>query len=463
MQPFEQIKEYSIKVCEQIRWKKAKPIIATEIENHLCDQRDAYILDGNDENIATQKAIAQMGDAVLVGKELDKTHKPKPQFLMITLTGILMLLGLSINYFINTSINSLATFNVLSYILAFGVFLSCYFLDFTILKKHSKMLYVFILVVSIISVILGTEVNGRHYWLSVSLSYLALIYPLVFALFAYNMRNKGMRGILLCGIAYLPFAVILLIIPSITGLILYTITALITLCYAIHRGWFGVKKLYGFLLVLVPTIVVLGILVLGCIAPYASNRLSIFLNPEQDARGAGYLYWIIRNILSGASFFGKGSTQFDIEVTSSILPEIHTDHTLIYLINQFGFIVLFGITALMMIFSAVGITKALKQKSVLGSVVALSIVVTFILQALLYIIDNLGYSFIPSLSLPFISFGYSALLIDSALIGFMLSIFRTGNVFRDSHSKNGNKDKRTDSIFSYDDGKLIINLRAKHF
>ena len=49
MQQFNLIGEYSNKVCEQIRWKKARPLISKEIENHLYDQCNAYISKGDDE------------------------------------------------------------------------------------------------------------------------------------------------------------------------------------------------------------------------------------------------------------------------------------------------------------------------------------------------------------------------------------------------------------------------------
>lgn len=34
---------YAEKVCEQIRWKKAHSAVAQEIEDHLTDQKNAYL------------------------------------------------------------------------------------------------------------------------------------------------------------------------------------------------------------------------------------------------------------------------------------------------------------------------------------------------------------------------------------------------------------------------------------
>ncbi|MEG1152550.1 MAG: hypothetical protein RSD67_06765, partial [Oscillospiraceae bacterium] len=70
------------------------------------------------------------------------------------------------------------------------------------------------------------------------------------------------------------------------------------------------------------------------------------------------------------------------------------------------------------------------------------------------------YGIFSSYSLPFISYGKSAFFINSILIGFMLSIFRTGEIFRDRSVAT--IEKRVDqnhSLFSYDNGKIIINLK----
>ena len=140
-----------------------------------------------------------------------------------------------------------------------------------------------------------------------------------------------------------------------------------------------------------------------------------------------------------------------------MLPDISTDFSLVFLIHRFGFIALLGIVLLIGIFCTAGVGKALREKSVLGSLIALAVMLTFTLQAVCYIASNLGYGFIVSMSLPFISYGNCALFINSALIGFMLSVFRTGEFVQDVSVKSTPKSNR--AIFSYEDGKLIINFK----
>ena len=83
---------YAEKVCEQIRWKKAHPAVAQEIEDHLTDQKNAYLAAGDSESIAEEKALLQMGDPVSVGAALDQTHKPAPQWGIIGLVLLLFVL-----------------------------------------------------------------------------------------------------------------------------------------------------------------------------------------------------------------------------------------------------------------------------------------------------------------------------------------------------------------------------------
>ncbi len=440
MRLLDDINKYSNTVCEQIRWKKARPIIASEIENHIYDQRAAYIASGDDEKTATDKAILQMGDAVSVGSGLDKAHRPKAQWSLIGLSGILMLIGIITQYIINSSQHSFRNFSIVPYIIAAGIFLICYHADFTTLGRKPIKCYMAVLAASILGVLFGTEINGKLIWftarLSPSLSYLSLIFPLTFALLVYAMRNRGYQGILISCLGFFPLAAILAIIPTFSGLFsglfLFTISAIVILCYAIAKGWFAVDKKKGLSLVLAPAFVISLLAVINILQndPYKIIRIRAFLDPYEDNLGMGYFYIMIRDFVSESVFLGKGGIPQTVDISQ--LPCIATDHSLTYLIYQFGFIFLFAIIGCVTIFTASGLYKALKQTSVLGSLIALSVLLTFFLQSFFYILDNLGYGLISPLSLPFISYGKSALFINAALTGFMLSVFRTGDIYRDN-------------------------------
>ncbi|MEF9953242.1 MAG: permease prefix domain 1-containing protein [Peptostreptococcaceae bacterium] len=452
MQESSKIKEYCSLVCDQIRWKKARPIVEREIENHIYDQSEAYILEGFSEEEATKQAILQMGDPIAIGEEFDKTHKPRPQWTMIVLVGAFMLLGMFTNYLIDSSGLSIRGFNLMTYALAFWVFIVCYYIDFTFLGKFALAIYLLILGFSVIGVVLGTLVNGRLtlslMGFSLSLSHLSLIFPLSLALLVYVMKDKGYFGIFICGIGAIPLGLVLLKIPTLVGLIVFTISVVGILVFAIYRNWFKTDIKNGLALVLIP-----GALILAVLTALSLHNLSVVIDPYQDKMGEGYIYYLIREFISGSSLIGTGSVPEGIKNISS-LPEISTNYALVYLIHRFGFIVLIGIVSIVAIFTAIGLYNIAKQKNTLGALVALSIMLPFILQTIFYMISNLGYSLTSTLSMPFISYGNFALLINSALIGFMLSVFRTGYIYSDNSLLFRNQ-----KYFSYEKGKLIINIK----
>ncbi len=462
MQSLDEIKSYSAAVCEQIRWKKARPGIARELEDHICDQRDYYLAEGEEEDLATRKAVLQMGDAVSVGLEMDKIYRPKPQWVLLLLTAALIVTGSAARYFLSVqnpfgmvSRNS----DFVPTVIAIGILLTAYFLDFTALAKHPGLCYFLTLFMGIAGLILRSQVNGRRWWISIagfsfSLPYLALIFPLVYALMIYAMRNRGRLGILQCAIAYIPFAVILLLLPTATGFAIYTFSAWILLFLAMRKGWFGCSRRQSQLLGAALTAALVLCLLAMLLEPYRFERLRILINP--DAHLHGYMTVMVRDLMSGSVFSGSGTIprQYGDSLLSG--PLFDTDLMLTALTHSYGWIVFAGIVLLFIVFSALGFLYASRQKSMLGTLVSLSILLIFAGQTVVYVAANLGYGLLTAMSLPLVSYGKASLFLNAALIGIMLSVFRSGDVIRDG----GETDRKSRQIVKMEDGKLVINLRG---
>lgn len=450
MQAFDKIKNYCEVVCDQIRWEKAKPVIAKEIENHICDQRDEYIRNGDDEENATNKALLQMGDAEQIGISLDKTHRPQMQCMMLLLSILFMALGATMN-FISFFLYGETYISFVPYIIAVGLLFVGYFLDFTILGKYPIHFYSFTVVVTFLMLFTGKPINGRLYAVGpipFSFVNLAIIFPVIYVLFIYSQKGNGYKGIILSGIAYLPLVLALFMIPSLSGALLYTITSLITLCFAINKGFFRVNKKNGLLLVLIPVLIVVLV-------------LSVFTGLSLYHITQGFIPMIVGDMISQSVFIGSSGVPEGFQNIGD-LPLNHSDFMLILLTNSYGLIIPVVLTVFLLIFSIISFKKVCKQKSYLASLITLSIILTFLLQATSYILYNLGYTFSASLSFPFISYGKTSLWINAILIGFMLSVFRTGEVFKDSFvDRTGRTLKGTNEIFKYEDGKLIIKLKNR--
>lgn len=71
-----QINEFLNSVCEQIKYKPIRNTIAEELKDHIEDKKEELIEMGQNEEEAEKNAVEQMGDAEIIGKELNKVHRP---------------------------------------------------------------------------------------------------------------------------------------------------------------------------------------------------------------------------------------------------------------------------------------------------------------------------------------------------------------------------------------------------
>ncbi len=456
MEQFDKIKQYTKTVCEQIRWKKAHTNISKEIESHILDQKEAYVLSGMDEITATDNAIKQMGDPVVVGTQLDRTHRPKAQWTMLSLTVVLVLIGYIINtYMIHEPGFPTQKRVFLSVFIGLGVMLIAYFLDFSLIAKYPRLMYTSIMLFAIALFFISPRYNGAVYYNI----FASLLFPLAFAAIIYWARGKGYLGIMLCGISFLLPALITLCIPSAACLLLLVFSGLILLSIAISKNWFAVNKLFGYLLVYIPTLISLALMLLN-LSYRLGTRLKVAFDPSIDPLGHGWQGSVAKALLDNSKLIGTGTMPSQYKDMQGFfpLPGIDTDFSLTYLIFKFGWIAFIVIMAIIVLFITKGFILSLKQKSTLGLLVSLSVVITFTLQTVGYVLTNLGFILFAPISLPLVSYGNTATIINMALIGLMLSVFRTGSIINDSVPINASNS----GFISWDDGKLIINFGKKY-
>jgi hypothetical protein len=204
MLSLDRINAYALSVCQQIRWKKAHLRISEEISNHIADGRDAYMAQGLDEQTATDKAITDIGDAPAIGTELDRIHRPKPQWVMFAWVAGFLLLGLSFSFFLFDDANVLdkIVYTAVSVVIMVGA----YFADFTILGKHP------VLVCLGVVLLMAVMFTFRNMPLIMGMGHFshvfALILPVVFAPIICISKNKRYLGLMQCLLIYWLFCIV---------------------------------------------------------------------------------------------------------------------------------------------------------------------------------------------------------------------------------------------------------------
>ncbi|HBN83513.1 MAG TPA: FtsW/RodA/SpoVE family cell cycle protein [Clostridiales bacterium] len=453
MQPHEKVKQYLDTICEQIRYKRIHNELREEPENHITDQKQAYIAQGMDEETGTFKAVEQMGDPVMVGTQLDRTHKPKPEWSMIVLTLLLLLTGTFIRlYTAPRETNGLELFyrQLLFTVVGIGLMTLCYKVDFTILGEYSSILFFALAAIIVLLMLVINPVDGRFIYAS----YPLLLFPALFAGVVYSMSNRGYSGVILCGIYFTIPLILSLLIPNITITLFLTLSYLVILTIAIQKKRFKVNQHHALLLVYVPFIISFVVAMTNNNLIY---RLKIVFTPSLAPMGVGYMGNITRGIMKGARLIGQGALPENLQglTVEQVLPLINSDFLLTYITHRFGWIAFLIVVALLELFIIRAFVLCARQKSVLALLVSTAVTLTFAYQTLGFVVTNCGFYLFAPLSLPLISQSSHYLLVNMSLIGILLSVYRTGHMVHDKRFPE-KPDRRP--FLTIEDGRIIIDL-----
>ncbi|KJH55333.1 putative lipid II flippase FtsW [Acinetobacter calcoaceticus] len=169
--------------------------------------------------------------------------------------------------------------------------------------------------------------------------------------------------------------------------------------------------------------IVTGIVFLILFEPYRFQRLISFTDPWADPLGVGYQLSNALMAFGRGEWFGTGLGHSVQKL--SYLPEAHTDFMLAVLGEEFGF---FGISIVIVLsFSMLACCikighRALKHHYLRAGYLAYGISIIFLLQILVNAGMNMGLMPTKGLTLPFISYGGTSLMMCAAMISLILKI-----------------------------------------
>ena len=165
-------KEYLEILAEQIRYKKALPMIEKELEDHMEDQKKDFLASGMTEKEAEAAAVMEMGDPVAVGVDMDRIHRPKMAWGLILLTGALYLAGMIFRYLLydRSGLGIYIANSWVYYVLAFVVMIGVCYVDYSRIGEKARELTVGLFLILMAGIWFGgTVVNGSFGWISVVL------------------------------------------------------------------------------------------------------------------------------------------------------------------------------------------------------------------------------------------------------------------------------------------------------
>lgn len=435
----ETIRDYLDTVTAQIRWKRARAAAVRELETHLEDQRQEFQTEGHPPEEAERLAVEEMGDPVAVGTDLDRLHRPRPQWEMLAVTLALLLVGSYLRYAL-TRVGEpwydLDPFRcALSAAAGAATLMGAYFLDVSRLLYRARWVYMGAIAAGVLCLLFSPNVNNASYFTR----YIVLLYPAVYALWLYDCRGKGWRGLLAAVAGGLPLTLICLAAPFMQGMVLLLVIGCFLLLLAIRMDWFTVPRRQGLAAVGGLAAIMAGaVLWLLFAAGYNSARIQALLHPETDPMGSGYQSIMTRRVLEASRLVGKGKDLSIQTVTlqggelplEMMLPEWNHDFfptTMVYKLGWLPYLLLLAVLAALLLWI---LRRCARQRSQSGKLLALAVAGTLAVQSAFAVVLNLGFVLF-SAQLPLVT-GNLHSVVDCALIGLALAAFRSESILRDT-------------------------------
>jgi cell division protein FtsW len=175
--------------------------------------------------------------------------------------------------------------------------------------------------------------------------------------------------------------------------------------------------------------------------PYRRARLFSFLNPWQDAQGAGFQTVQAMIGLGSGGIFGVGLGQSVQK--ANYLPEAHTDMIFAIIGEELGLVGATFVIAAYCAFAYAGLRIALQCKDPFGKRLAAGLTALVCGQAAINLAAVMGLAPLTGIPLPFVSYGGSSLVVALASVGILLNIAANGGVARASLSDRGRGDGRS--------------------
>lgn len=209
---------------------------------------------------------------------------------------------------------------------------------------------------------------------------------------------------------------LLIIEPHLSAtLIIFGVGAVMMFLGGTQKRWF----LIGFLIVAVA--VAIFMITKG---GYAMQRITAWLHPEEDAADSGYQILQSRYAIAPGGLIGRGIGKSNQKCL--YLPEAHNDYIFAIVCEELGFVGAVVVIALFALLIIRGYWIALHARDRFAALTAAGITTLLSLQVFL----NIGVvtNFLPStgISLPFFSYGGTALLLQLFEMGIILGISRWG-------------------------------------
>jgi cell division protein FtsW len=272
----------------------------------------------------------------------------------------------------------------------------------------------------------GTEaiaprINGARRWLDLGMSFqpselaklVLIIWTAMLAVKKEDKLHSMSRGLVPFLMVWVPIALLIFLEPNLSAaLLVVLLSALVLFAGGARIGHF----------------IVLGLIAIPVVwakvqdAGYRMKRIAAFLDPGNDTQGVAYQ---INQSLIAIGSGGLGGVGFgNSRQKFGFLPEAHNDFLFSMISEEWGLVGVLFVVAIFAGFLVLGYRIAARAPDRFGYLVALGMTNLIVVTAFLHM--GVAMALLPTtgFTLPFMSYGGSALLTYFVAVGVLLSVAR---------------------------------------
>jgi cell division protein FtsW len=283
-------------------------------------------------------------------------------------------------------------------------------------RRTALILLVVCIGLMILVLFIGEEIKGSRRWLhiaGISVQPSEFVKPAFIVitawLFAEGSKRPDVPGHLLAVVLLVVLTALLVAEPDLGQTILI---------FAVWGALFYLAGVSPYLVAGLAGLSVAGLGTAYVAFPHVAQRINRFLDPESGDN------FQIRTAMESFTRGGWSGTGPGEGVMKRVLPDSHTDFVFAVVGEEFGIVLCLIIVALFMVLVMRGLSQAFRRNSDFERLAIAGLTTQIGMQAFINMGVNLHLLPAKGMTLPFISYGGSALISTAVTVGFLLALSR---------------------------------------
>jgi rod shape determining protein RodA len=294
--------------------------------------------------------------------------------------------------------------------------------DYRTFSKMSRLLYLLAAGLLLAVLIFGTTIRGTTGWFGIAgfgiqpVELVKLLSVIFLAKYFSDRAGKvkTMRHVLISGSAVGVLFLLVMMQPDFgSGFLLVSVWAVLVLVSGIRRSHLALMALAFVLVSVFAWVFVLK--------PYQKDRVTAFLDPNSDPLGRGY------NVTQSIIAIGSGGVTgqgmgYGSQSQLRFLPERQTDFIFAVIAEELGFLGVLFLCSLFVVVFWRGYLLVRSSRDDFTLYLALGITASLALEVFVNLGGNLRLMPVTGVTLPFVSYGGSSLIMKFMMIGVLQSV-----------------------------------------